>query len=48
MFTSAQIRRLIAALGGTAPEDAERLVTMLTALLKEQADGVAAVETARG
>ena len=47
-LNSAQIRRLIAALGGTAPEDHERLVPLLTVLLKEQADGVAAVETARG
>jgi hypothetical protein len=48
MLTSAQIRRLIAALGGTAPEDPEQLVPLLTELLKEQGDGVAAVETARG
>jgi hypothetical protein len=48
MLTSAQIRGLIAALGGTAPEDPERLVPLLTELLKEQVDGVVAVETARG
>ena len=42
------MRRLIAALGGTAPEDAERLVPMLTELLKEKDDGVVAVEADRG
>jgi len=47
-LNSAQLRRLIAALGGTAPVEIERLVPLLTELLKEQADGVAAVETARG
>jgi hypothetical protein len=48
MLTSAQMRRLITALGGTAAADAESLITLLTTLLKEQTDGVAAVETARG
>jgi hypothetical protein len=48
MLTSAQMRRVITALGGTVPADAESLITLLTTLLKEQADGVAAVETARG
>jgi conjugative transfer protein TraD len=48
MLTSAQMRRVIMALGGTATVDAESLITLLTTLLKEQADGVAAVETARG
>jgi hypothetical protein len=47
-LSSAQIRRLIAALGGQAAENSEQLVTLLAALLKEQADGVAAVATARG
>ena len=47
-FTSAQMRRVIAALGGTMAEDAEPLSTLLMSLLKEQADGVAAVATARG
>lgn len=47
-LTSAQLRRVITALGGQAAEDAEQLVTILTALLKEQGDGVAAVATARG
>jgi hypothetical protein len=47
-LTSAQMRRVIAALGGTVPEDLERLVTTLAGLLKEQADGVAAVEAERG
>ena len=47
-LSSAQMRRLIAALGGTAPEDPERLVPMLTELLKEQDDAVAAVEAGRG
>jgi hypothetical protein len=42
-----QMRRLIAALGGTAPKDSERLVPMLTELLKEKDDGVAAVEDGR-
>jgi conjugative transfer protein TraD len=48
MLTSAQMRRVITALGGTATADAESLITLLTTLLKEQADGVAAVETTRG
>jgi len=48
MLTSAQMRRVITALGGTGPEYPARLVPLLTQLLKEQADGVAAVETARG
>jgi hypothetical protein len=48
MLNSAQMRRLIAALGGTTPADSERLVPLLTELLKEHGDGVAAVETARG
>jgi len=48
MLTSAQMRRVITALGGTSAADAESLITLLTELLKEQADGVAAVETARG
>jgi len=47
MLTSAQMRRVIAALGGTAAAE-ESLITLLTTLLKEQADGVAAVETTRG
>jgi Conjugal transfer protein TraD len=47
-LTSAQMRHLIAMLGGTAPVEIERLVPLLTELLKEQADAVAAVETARG
>lgn len=47
-LTSAQLRHLITALGGTTAEDSEQLVTLLAALLKEQADGVAAVATARG
>src|SRR5271168_1355825 len=47
-LNSAQLRRLIAALGGTAPEDHERLVPQLTELLKEQGDAVATVEIARG
>jgi hypothetical protein len=48
MLTSAQMRRLITALGGTAVAETESLTMLLTTLLKEQADGVAAVETARG
>jgi hypothetical protein len=48
MLNSAQMRRLIAALGGTTSADSERLVPLLTELLKEHGDGVAAVETARG
>lgn len=47
-LNSAQVRRLITALGGNAPEEPERLATTLAALLKEQADGLAAVATARG
>ena len=47
-LNSAQMRRLIAALGATAPEDEERLIPMLTELLKEQDDAVVAVETVRG
>ncbi len=47
-LNSAQMRRLIAALGGTAPADLERLIPRLTELLKEQDDAVAAVETVRG
>lgn len=47
-LTSAQMRRLITALGGAAPEDSERLVATPTALLKEQANGVAAVKPIRG
>ena len=47
-LTSAQMRRVIAALGGNMADDAEPLNTLLMSLLKEQADGVAAVETARG
>src|SRR5580658_1998455 len=47
MLTSTQMRRVITALGGTAAESAS-LITLLTTLLKEQADGVAAVETTRG
>ncbi len=47
-LNSAQVRRLIAALGGTAPEEPERLVATLTELLKEQGDGVVAVEAERG
>jgi hypothetical protein len=47
-LTSAQMRRLITALGGAAAEDSERLSATLTALLKEQANGVAAVEPIRG
>jgi Conjugal transfer protein TraD len=47
MLTSAQMRRVITALGGTTAGDTESLITLLTTLLKEQADGVAAVETAR-
>ena len=47
-LNSAQMRRLITALGGAAPVDLERLVATLMALLKEQTDGVAAVETTRG
>jgi hypothetical protein len=43
-----QMRRLIAALGGTAPKDSQRLVPMLTELLKEKDDAVAAVEAGRG
>jgi len=46
MLSSVQIRRLIAALGGAAPEDPERLVATLMGLLTEM-DNVAAVETAR-
>src|ERR1700722_6791682 len=37
MLTSAQMRRVIAALGGTAAAE-ESLITLLTTLLKEQAD----------
>ena len=48
MLTSAQMRRLITALGGTAVAETESLTMLLTTLLKEQADGVAAVETTRG
>ena len=48
MLTSAQMRRVIIALGGTAAAEAESLIPLLTTLLKEQADGVAAVETIRG
>jgi Conjugal transfer protein TraD len=44
---SAQIRRLIAALGGVVPEDSARLVAVLVELLEGNGD-VAAVETARG
>ena len=47
MLTSTQMRRVITALGGTAAES-ESLITLLTTLLKEQADDVAAVETTRG
>jgi hypothetical protein len=47
-LTSAQMRRLITALGGAATEESERLSAALTALLKEQANGVAAVEPIRG
>jgi Conjugal transfer protein TraD len=42
-----QIRCLIAALGGAAPEDSARLVATLMELLEEKGD-VAAVESARG
>ena len=47
-LTSAQMRRMITALGGRTAQDSESLITLLTTLLKEQADGLAAVETARG
>ena len=47
-LTSAQLRRVITALGGEAAEDAAQLTTRLAALLKEQGDGVAAVATPRG
>ena len=47
-LTSAQIQRMITALGGRTAQDSESLITLLTTLLKEQADGLAAVETARG
>jgi hypothetical protein len=43
-----QMRRLIALLGGKAPEVAERLVPMLTELLKGKDDGVVTVEAGRG
>ena len=46
-LTSAQLRRLIGALGSAAPEEPERLVETLTEWLTEQGD-VAAVETAGG
>ncbi len=46
-LSGGQMRRLIAALGGTAPEDGERLVPMLTELLREKDDGVVAVEAGR-
>jgi len=46
-LTSAQLRRLITALGGQADEDSAQLIRLLAALLKEQADGVAAVATPR-
>jgi hypothetical protein len=46
-LTSAQMRRLITALGSAAPEDSERLIATLTALLKEQTNGVAALEPIR-
>jgi hypothetical protein len=46
-LNGAQIRRLIAALDGAAPEDSARLVTILMELLEEKGD-VAAVEIARG
>lgn len=45
VLTSKQLRRLIDGLGGTAPEQTERLVEILTGLLGEQGD-VAAVATA--
>jgi hypothetical protein len=46
-LSGAQIRRLIAALGGGAPADPERLVETLTGLL-ERADDVAAVVSGQG
>ena len=48
MLNSAQMRRVIAALGGAAPADPESAGYAADDLLKEKADGVAAVETARG
>ena len=47
-LTSAQIQRIITALGGRPAQDSESLITLLTTLLKEQADGLAAVATVRG
>ena len=47
MLSSAQLRRLIAALGGGVPADPERLVETLTGLL-EGADDVAAVVAGQG
>ena len=47
-LTSAQIQRIITALGGRTAQDSESLITLLTTLLKEQTDGLAALETARG
>jgi len=46
MLNGAQVSRLIAALGGAAPEDPARLVATLMGLLERMGD-VAAVETAR-
>lgn len=46
-LSSAQMRRLIAALGAAAPQDPERLAERLTGLL-ERADDVAAVVAEQG
>jgi len=47
MLSSAQMRRLIAALGAVAPADSERLVETLTSWL-ERADDVVAVVAEQG
>ena len=48
MLNSAQMRRLIAALGGDGAGRSGAAGDALTELLEEQADDAAAVETARG
>jgi hypothetical protein len=46
-LTSPQMRHVIAALGGSMADTSEPLTTLLMTLLKEQADGLAAVATVR-
>jgi hypothetical protein len=45
MLNSGQIRRLIEALGGKAPEDSKDLVATLTGLLRSASDAVVEAST---